>query len=126
MKWLKISYIKQHSRIDFDCEDDLLELYGDSAEETVAQLLNRGRTVDECAESLTADYGKVPAAVIQATLMLVDVSYNHRAPISPVNMSMVPYTFDLLINPYMRLADPVTDHETEEETDDNGTEDVGV
>ena len=31
MKWLTIEYIKQHSRIDYDCEDELLELYGEAA-----------------------------------------------------------------------------------------------
>ena len=39
MKWLKIDYIKQHSRIDYDCEDGLLELYGESAEETVLNVI---------------------------------------------------------------------------------------
>ena len=39
MKYLSLEYIKQHSRIDYDCEDGLLEMYGDSAEETVAQYL---------------------------------------------------------------------------------------
>lgn len=31
MKYLEIDYIKQHSRTDFDCDDALLELYGESA-----------------------------------------------------------------------------------------------
>ena len=103
MKYLQIDYIKQHSRIDFDCEDAELELYGESAEETVARYLNRGKTVDDCVSSLEEEYGKIPAAIRHATLMLVDVSYNHRSPISPTNMSMIPYTFDLIIKPYMKL-----------------------
>ena len=41
MKWLSIEFIKKHSRIDFDCEDDLLELYGDSAEETIMDITRR-------------------------------------------------------------------------------------
>jgi hypothetical protein len=36
--------------------------------------------------------------------MLVDNSYKERSPISPQNMSSVPYAFDLLIKPYMRLT----------------------
>ena len=48
MKWLSIDYIKQHSRIDFDCEDSLLELYGESAEETVLDITQR--TYDEIVE----------------------------------------------------------------------------
>jgi uncharacterized phage protein (predicted DNA packaging) len=102
MKWLKIDYIKTHSRIDFDCEDSLLELYGNAAEETVASFINRG-SVDECEQSLIEQYGQVPSAIIQASLMLVDLSYTHRSPVSPVNVSVVPYTFDMLVKPYMIL-----------------------
>ena len=105
MEYLKIEYIKQHSRIDFDCDDALLELYGEAAEETIAQYLNRGKTVHQCVASLTEEYGSVPAMIRMAALMLVDVSYQFRSPISPTNMSHVPYSFDLMVKPYMRLAD---------------------
>jgi hypothetical protein len=37
--------------------------------------------------------------------MLCDVSYQYRSPISINNLSIVPYTFDLLVKPYMRLTD---------------------
>ena len=103
MKYLQIEYIKQHSRIDFDCEDAELELYGESAEETMAQYLNRGKTVDEMVADLEAVYGHIPAPIRHATLMLVDVNYNHRSPISPTNTSLNRYTIDLLIKPYMKL-----------------------
>ena len=103
MEYLKIQYIKEHSRIDYDCEDAILELYGDSAEETMASYLNRGKTVKEMVADLTAVYGHIPAPIRQATLMLVDISYQHRNPISPTNVSMVPYTFDILVKPYMKL-----------------------
>lgn len=103
MKIISLDYIKQHSRIDLDCEDDLLELYGDSAEETLAQYLKRGKTVDEMVADLTAVYGHVPAPLYHAILMLVDISYQNRSAISPTNVSVVPYTFDILVKPYMRL-----------------------
>ena len=35
--------------------------------------------------------------------MLVDISYTYRSAISPTNVSMVPYTFDVLVKPYMKL-----------------------
>ena len=104
MKFLTIDYIKQHSRIDFDCEDQLLELYGDSAEETLAGLLNRGKTVDQMVASLIDEYGQIPARCYHAVLMLTEQAYNHRGPTSPTNMSYVPYGFDLLIKPLMRLT----------------------
>lgn len=103
MKILSLDFIKQHSRIDYDCEDDLLELYGDSAEETLAQYLNRGKTVDEMVADLKEVYGYIPAPLYHAALMLVDISYQYRSPVSPTNVSVVPYTFDILVKPYMKL-----------------------
>ena len=41
MKFLTIEYIKQHSRLDFDCEDGELELYGTAAEDTILDLCRR-------------------------------------------------------------------------------------
>jgi Mg2+/Co2+ transporter CorC len=41
IKWLTIEYIKKHSRIDYDCEDDLLELYGNAAEDMVMNTIRR-------------------------------------------------------------------------------------
>jgi len=97
MKWLTIDYIKQHSRICCDCEDELLETYGESAEATVLNTLNT--TYDD----IIAEYGEVPAPLFHAALMLVDVSYNYRSPVSPTSIYVVPYTFDILIKPYMKL-----------------------
>ena len=98
MKWLTIDYIKQHSRLDFSDEDSVLDLYGSAAEETVLNYLNR--TYQELLEQ----YGEVPAPIRQATLLLVDHSYTQRSPASAQNMSIVPYSFDILVKPYMRLA----------------------
>ena len=102
MKWLTIDYIKAHSRICCDCEDDLLNMYGGSAEEMIANYLNRG-TLAECDSSLREEYGKIPTNIMHAALMLVDVSYTYRSPITPTSLHVVPYTFDILIKPYMKL-----------------------
>ena len=102
MKWLTLERIKQQLRIepDFNEEDDLLEEYGESAEEVLLNYLNRSY------EDVIEVYGHVPAPLRHASLMLVDTSYQYRSPVSAQNMSLVPYTFDLLIKPYMRLASP--------------------
>lgn len=97
MKWLTIEWIKAHSRIEYDCEDDLLELYGEAAEETVAELTRRSY------DDFLSEFGEMPKAVVQASLMLVDVSYSQRSPVGVQQLHAVPYTFDLLIKPYMRL-----------------------
>lgn len=100
MKWLTLEKIKQQCRIeaDFTMEDTLLTSYGTSAESTILNHLNRTYY------DLTEQYGEVPQDIINASLMLVDVWYQHRSPVESLNMSIVPYTFDLLIKPYMRLA----------------------
>lgn len=99
MKWLTLEWIKLHSRIDFDCEDDLLELYGDDAEQTILNLI--GRSFDDLIET----YGEVPKPLYVAALMLVEVSYTQRAPITQTNLYTVPYAFDMKVKPYMKLAD---------------------
>lgn len=100
MKWLTLEWIKNHSRIDFlDREEELLELYGEDAEQTVLNLINRSF------DDLIEQYGEVPKPLYVAALMLVEVSYTQRAPISQQNMYVVPYAFDMKIRPYMKLTD---------------------
>lgn len=98
MEWLTLEYIKKHSRIDFDCEDELLELYGDDAEQTVLNLIRRSYN------EVVDIWGEVPKPLHVAALMLVEVDYNHRSPDSMNNIYAVPYTFDMKIKPYMKLA----------------------
>ena len=101
MKYITLEYIKAHSRIDELRESlgetDLVILYAESAEQTVLNYLNRSL------EDLIDNYAEVPAPVMHATLMLVDLSYMQRSPISVQNLYTVPYTFDVLLKPYMIL-----------------------
>lgn len=107
MKWLSIDYIKQHSRIDYDCEDALLELYGNAAEQAVMNLLQRDY------EDIVATFGivtgdtrtdmPVPAAIVNATLLVCDHLYNHRAPDETVQLHSV-RSLEFLLKPYMRLC----------------------
>lgn len=97
MKFLTLELIKKQSRIDGVIEDSLLELYGEAAEETLLNYV--GATYEE----LTETTGKMPKALVQAALMLVDVSYQHRSPVSSQSISIVPYTFDILVKPYVKL-----------------------
>lgn len=101
MKYITLEYIKAHSRIDELRENlgetDIVTLYAESAEQTVLNYLNRSL------EDLIDNYAEVPAPVMHATLMLVDLSYMQRSPISVQNLYTVPYTFDVLLKPYMIL-----------------------
>lgn len=98
MKWLTLDWIKAHSRIDFDGEDDLLNIYGESAEDTVLNVIARSYT------EVIETYGEVPKPLYVASLMLVEVSYTQRAPITQTNLYTVPYAFDMMVKPYIKLA----------------------
>ena len=100
MKFLTFEQIKAQLRLDDEQaeeERDLLVLYGESAEDAVLSLVRRNMV------NLVETYGHVPKQIVQATLMLVAISYQHREPASQQNMYAVPYTFDMLIKSYMRL-----------------------
>ena len=103
MKYLTIDDIKAHVRIDFDCEDAVLELYGESAEEAMAQILGRGKTAEEMVADLTEVYGRVPAPIIHATLMLAASAYKDRETQIMGNIYHENPTFEFLLKPYMKL-----------------------
>jgi hypothetical protein len=104
MKFLTLEQIKAQCRIeeDFTLEDTKLTLYGDSAEQVIFNMCQRPY------EDFIETYGAIPQDVVHAALLLVTASYEHNAAVSMQNLSMVPYGFDMLIKPYMRLAS-VTD-----------------
>lgn len=97
MKWLTIDYIKEHVRIDSDCEDSLLELYGDAAEETALNMMQRTKA------DLIEEYGKVPTPVIQATLLFVGDLYKNREMQITGNSNNINPAFGTLLKPYCKL-----------------------
>lgn len=102
MEIITFDQIKAQLRLDDEQatqERDILELYGEAAEETVLDMIRR--PLDE----VVCKYGSIPARLRQACLLLVDISYKERSPASSQNMSSVPYSFDLLIKPLMKLAE---------------------
>ena len=100
MKFLTLEQIKAQCRIeaDFTLEDTKLTLYGDSAEQVIFSMCQRPY------EDFIETYGAIPQDVVHAALLLVTASYEHNAAVSMQNLSMVPYGFDMLIKPYMRLT----------------------
>ena len=98
MKWLTLERIKQQLRIeqDFHDEDDILDLYGDSAEEAILEVLNRSF------EDINEVYGRIPAPITHASLMLVASSYKDRENDLTQEVHSNP-TFSLLLKPYMKL-----------------------
>lgn len=97
MKWLRLDYIKAHSRIDFDCEDAELELLACSAEDAILNLCGRS------AQDFIAEYNEIPNALYLAALQLTEHFYTNRGIVQPGNLSVIPYSFDILLKPYIKL-----------------------
>lgn len=100
MMWISVELLKQHSRIDIDDEDGLLALYVDAAEEVVLEYTRRSYE-----ELVELGGGSVPQSVVNATLLIANSLYTHRSPAEPGVLSMVPYTADMLLKPWMKLSD---------------------
>lgn len=101
MKFLTFEQIKAQLRLDnaqAADEHDLLEMYGEAAEETVLNTCNRSY------QDIIETYGDIPDDVVHATLMLVDASYQHRSPASTQQTYYVLNGFDMKIKPYIRLS----------------------
>ena len=100
MKFLDLKQIKAqlHIEPDFTLEDDNLTRYGDSAEQVIFNLCRRPY------EDFIETYGAIPQDVVHAALLLVTASYEHRSAVSMQNLSIVHYSFDTIIKPYMRLT----------------------
>ena len=111
MKWLTLEKIKQQVRIepDFIDDDALLESYGESAEETVLNVCQR--TYDD----FISNYGAIPQPIVEASLMLVTLSYEHRTPVTQYQMYAVGYAFDMKVKPYMRLVSPYSAEDAEQD-----------
>lgn len=96
MKWMRLDYIKQHSRLDYNDEDALLELYADAAEQSVLNYI--GRTYEEVVEM----WDGVPDSLRIATLMVVDHIYQNRGMLNQQKVEENP-AFELFTKPYMKL-----------------------
>ena len=100
MKWLTLNDIKDQLRIERDFTDDdrLLTKYGESAENTILNICRR--TYDD----FISDYGSIPSDIVEASLLLVTLSYEHRTPVTQYQLYAVGYSFDMKVKPYMKLA----------------------
>lgn len=101
MKFLTFDQIKAQLRLDdaqAEEEKTLLEMYGESAEDAVLEIIRRPLI------NVILTYNGLPKRLIQVTLLLVDEWYQHRAAAEPGALSPVPYAFGFMLKPMMRLA----------------------
>lgn len=111
MKYLTFEEIKAQLRLDdnqAELERTRLEGMAMAAEEAVLAIIRRSLT------DVILTYNGLPQRLVQVTLLLVDEWYQHRSPIDMGTMSTVPYAFDFMLKPMMRLSgdDPLPDDES--------------
>ena len=93
-----LELLKKHVRADdFDADDELLDSYRESAEETVLREIGMGE------EELEQSFGKVPAPLRQAVLLLAGFWYDHREAASGGQVAELPFAVRSLTLPYKRL-----------------------
>lgn len=101
MKFLTFEQIKAQLRLDdeqAELERMRLEGMAMAAEEAVLTIMRRS-LVD-----VILTYNGLPQRLIQVTLLLVDEWYQRRSSVEQGQLSPVPYAFDFMLKPMMRLT----------------------
>ena len=111
MKFLDFDMIKAQLRLDdeqAELERTRLEGMAMAAEEAVLAIMRRSLL------DVILTYNGIPQRIIQLTLLLVDELYQHRSPVEQGQLAPVPYAFDFMLKPMMRLAgeEPLPDDES--------------
>ena len=97
LKWLDLDWIKRHSRIVGNAENDYLEELGEGAEDQVLNIINRSYT------EVIEVYGKVPIGLTRAALMLIEADYVNRST-ELTNQQYENPSISRHLNPYVKLA----------------------
>lgn len=97
LQFLTLEQIKKHLRIDPEetMYDDELLVYGCAAENAALKYMERDLA------SLYEEYMKVPEDIVLACLCGVSTSFKYRERFSERTLYRVPYTWDLLLMPYL-------------------------
>lgn len=101
MKFLTFEQIKAQLRLDdeqAELERMRLEGMAMAAEEAVLTIMRRSLM------DVILTYNGLPQRLIQVTLLLVDEWYQRRSSVEQGQLSPVPYAFDFMLKPMMRLT----------------------
>lgn len=94
MTYLTLAEIKKHCNIDsfFTDDDTYLTALATASEDVIERLLDRPLS------TLEDENHKLPQSLNHAMLLWVGQMYALREAVSSVNMSKIPYAFELLID----------------------------
>ena len=93
-------YLKRWVRIDFDDEDEDLDLLLQDAEESIISWT--GRTYDEL---LGINGGFFPKPLRRAIVLLASHWYNQREAVSTAQMNEVPYSIQSLVKRFVKISE---------------------
>lgn len=97
---VSLETFKKHVRADdFASDDDLLQLYLDTAVEAVARETHR--SVEELCEM---GGGELPLPIQQAVMLIAASWYNQREDVSSASMQCVPVSSRYLVSMYRKLV----------------------
>ena len=113
LHWVTLNDIKDQLRIERDNtqEDTLLTRYGATAEKFILRYIQR--TEAELKAMNEEDPTQVPEDIVSATLMLCDLYYQYRGPVSMQNLYLIDYGFDALVMPFRKGTYSSVDDEEE-------------
>ena len=105
LRIVSLDALKRQMKIDFEEDDDLIVLYGVAA---VDALINATR---RCYDVLFMENRKCksyenagfPPMLYIAILMMAAQLYKNREPVSGLSQAVVPYTFDYMLKPWIKL-----------------------
>ena len=95
-----VEELKKQLRVDYEEEDDLLMTYGEAAEDVVVKATNR--SVEELKEM---GGGILPMPIRVAILKMAAEMFTNRGITTQGNVQVVPYGFEVLIKPYVKLGE---------------------
>lgn len=98
--------LKKQMKIDFEEDDELIQVYGMAAEDAIINATRRTyeELVDENRKRRNNEAVGFPKMLHAAVLMLAAQLYKNREPVSGLSQSIVPYTLDSMIKPWIKLA----------------------
>ena len=103
LQMVTLEELKAQMRVDFDDDDALITLYGQASEEAVRTYCCRS-TAELTEENERRGGEGLPYGPRLCVLLLSAHLYRMREPVSSLQHVCVPYTYDYLLKPWVKLC----------------------
>lgn len=105
LRIVSLDALKRQMKIDFEEEDDLIVMYGVAAEDAIINATRRSyeELVMENRKRKSDEKRRVSANVVYRHPDDGAQLYKNREPVSSLSQAVVPYTFDYMLKPWIKL-----------------------